>query len=982
MLQLKNVTKIYQSKSGNTTALNNVNLTFPDSGLVFILGKSGSGKTTMLNAIGGLDSIDSGDIIIDGKKFSEFTEVDYDNYRNTYVGFIFQEYNLLSEYTVEKNVTIANELQGATCDEKELENLFELVDINGLQKRKISELSGGQKQRVAIARALIKNPGIIIADEPTGAIDSVMGVQIMDILKKLSKDKLVVVVSHDTELAEKYADRIVRIADGVIVEDDEIITVSVDGNVRVNDNGDVIVRKGKKLSDEEANTVVNAIEKGVPVTITDDIVIKDKNKTDNSKIKKGENKTLNLIKSKMKLKSLAYLGAKSLFVKPFRLIVTIFLSVVAFAVFGIFDTVAAYNRTNIVADSLKRGDYSAIPVSMICYGDEGSYNVGLSEDRVKALSDATGYSFKPVYSLAGDFTYSVNNRTDGTDSSVKTDDVKINQIADRYVQKGQAYYTQTASGIVEFDEKEVDRAMGKIDAKGFNFRLIAGSYPSATDESWTKEEKTDNLKNVAISSYLADSLIHYGMRVTQGTGSNATSVAATSYEQLIGQEISMYGYGTYVITGIVDCGDLNEKFDVLKTAYNNEVDKALKSDFKTTVNAGFYKCLFVCEKYVDTYREINYKQTGYVGGNYNYYGLYDGLKSKKSLDGVFYNFNDFDVSKIVYFDDERNKTGRDATLEDDEVIINAKALKSFYDKEITDAIRAGKTSQTTVDAYVGVLEFTKEQMDKVGGVNKKETMNALMQTLFGSSFEYKNITLSNQSKTTFKESVPKTYKVVGIFWNVDCSSTDSGKHSRILMTENALDDFGICSTQGYYSRMVAKKINNNSGVKTLAEMITCEESLGLNWYGNGILSIIEYNKETISQFANLFLYVSLALALFSVFMLFNYISTSITSKRRSIGVLRGLGSNGFDIFKMFFIESLIIAVTIAIFSIFVAMLGCVFVNTYINNVMNIQINFALFTWRQVIVISAAAIVTAIASSVIPILNIAKEKPVNLIVRSN
>ena len=247
MLELVNLKKTYKTKAGDTVALNGINLKFADKGMVFITGKSGCGKTTLLNMIGGLDNLDSGDIIVDGKKFSEFTLGDYDNYRNTLVGFVFQEYNLLPEFNIGKNINIANELQGKKPEEHQVENLLETVEIGGYEHRKPAQLSGGQKQRVAIARALIKNPKIVLADEPTGALDSATGIQVMDILKELSKDKLIIIVSHEMDFAEKYADRIIRIVDGQVVEDITLSDVEVKDSVY--DLGEeVIVKTGVKLN--------------------------------------------------------------------------------------------------------------------------------------------------------------------------------------------------------------------------------------------------------------------------------------------------------------------------------------------------------------------------------------------------------------------------------------------------------------------------------------------------------------------------------------------------------------------------------------------------------------------------------------------------------------------------------------------------------------------------------------------------------------
>lgn len=219
MIELKNVSKTYKSKKGVTTrALSKINLKFGNNGLVFIVGKSGSGKSTLLNLIGGLDSCDEGKIIVDNKEISSLKEKELDLYRNSYVGFIFQEFNLLEEFNVKENIEISLKLQNIT-DDKSIDNILDNVDLKNLGSRNINELSGGQKQRVSIARALIKKPKLILADEPTGNLDRKSSNQIFEILKNISKDELVIVVSHDIESANIYADRIIRIEDGKIIDD-------------------------------------------------------------------------------------------------------------------------------------------------------------------------------------------------------------------------------------------------------------------------------------------------------------------------------------------------------------------------------------------------------------------------------------------------------------------------------------------------------------------------------------------------------------------------------------------------------------------------------------------------------------------------------------------------------------------------------------------------------------------------------------------
>lgn len=223
MIELKNIGKIYKSKSKvSVEALKNITFSLPNKGLIFILGTSGSGKTTLLNILGGLDKYSSGELIVDDKSMNKFHKKDFNSYRNAYVGFVFQDFNLLEEYNVYENIELAKNLQKQKVATETIDNLLERVGLAQLGKRKINELSGGQKQRVAIARALIKEPNLILADEPTGSLDSDNSRQIIELLKEISKEKLVVVVSHDIELANKYADRIIKIEDGTVVSDNII----------------------------------------------------------------------------------------------------------------------------------------------------------------------------------------------------------------------------------------------------------------------------------------------------------------------------------------------------------------------------------------------------------------------------------------------------------------------------------------------------------------------------------------------------------------------------------------------------------------------------------------------------------------------------------------------------------------------------------------------------------------------------------------
>lgn len=221
MLQLKDVCKSYTTADFTQVALDHVSLAFRDNEFVAILGPSGSGKTTMLNIIGGLDHYDSGDLLIDGISTKQYRDRDWDTYRNNRIGFVFQAYNLIPHQTILENVELALTLSGVSRTERR-ERACAAIERVGLGEhinKKPSQLSGGQMQRVAIARALVNEPEIILADEPTGALDSKTSVQIMDLLTEIAGDRLVIMVTHNPELAEQYATRIVNLADGVIKSD-------------------------------------------------------------------------------------------------------------------------------------------------------------------------------------------------------------------------------------------------------------------------------------------------------------------------------------------------------------------------------------------------------------------------------------------------------------------------------------------------------------------------------------------------------------------------------------------------------------------------------------------------------------------------------------------------------------------------------------------------------------------------------------------
>ena len=250
MLELKDIKKEYPGGGETVEALKGISLTFRNSEFVSVLGPSGCGKTTMLNIIGGLDQYTEGDLVINGRSTKDFRDRDWDAYRNHSIGFVFQSYNLIPHQTVLQNVELALTLSGVSKAERRerAKKALEEVGLSSQLRKKPGEMSGGQMQRVAIARAIVNNPDIILADEPTGALDTETSVQVMEILKKIAEDRLVIMVTHNPDLATRYSTRIIRMLDGVITGDSNPLTKEELGQLKESAKEEKAPKQGKKPS--------------------------------------------------------------------------------------------------------------------------------------------------------------------------------------------------------------------------------------------------------------------------------------------------------------------------------------------------------------------------------------------------------------------------------------------------------------------------------------------------------------------------------------------------------------------------------------------------------------------------------------------------------------------------------------------------------------------------------------------------------------
>ncbi len=614
MLEIKNLTKIYHSKNGNSvTALDNVSMSFPETGMVFVLGKSGSGKSTLLNVIGGLDGYDSGEFIIKGKSSKNFGGSDFDAYRNTFIGFIFQEYNILDDFSVGANIGLALELQGKKATSEVISDILAQVDMLDYAKRRPNELSGGQKQRIAIARALVKDPEIIMADEPTGALDSNTGKQIFDTLKELSKKKLVIVVSHDRDFAEKYGDRIIEMQDGKILSDitkHQVAAKSVSSGILQMNDSLLRIEKGYQLTAEDVRLINEYLKKqdadilisgdsrinegvrstaGISENNTSSVFKKTDEEADVKK-KSYDKKDTKFIRSRLPMKNALKMGSSSLGHKKFRLVITILLSLVAFALFGFADTMGAYDKIIAATDSIidsnvTNASYSLELKHTWVYPDSDdshSYysSTAMNEDDLKMLSEKTGMKFIPVFDGS-------NGDSWGGGAQISIED----SLADSSMVNHETAYTGAMYGFT---------AATANDLSSLNFN-ITGKMPEKDDQIVISEFLCREINLMGFENKAMKEKIIAGELVIDESGSK---------NSIIGKHLTVnyrgYQY-TFEIVGVIDTRfdyDRYSAYVPTDSQYQLEISNQLmhmimQQELSNTLKYGFHGLGYITQSRLD-----------------------------------------------------------------------------------------------------------------------------------------------------------------------------------------------------------------------------------------------------------------------------------------------------------------------------------------------------------------------------------------------
>ncbi len=951
MLEIRHLTKIYTTKGGAVTrAIDDVSVSFGETGLVFLLGKSGSGKSTLLNLAGGLDAPTSGEVVVMGKSSKDFSGADFDSYRNTFVGFIFQEYNVLDEFTVEDNIALALELQGKSKDRDKISSILRDVELEAFAKRKPNTLSGGQKQRIAIARALVKDPQIIMADEPTGALDSATGKQVFDTLKRLSETRLVLVVSHDREFAESYGDRIIELKDGKIVSDvtkEHVAAEKVTENVKrigkdtlsvqggaidartlkeietflKESDGEVLLSKGK--DDIASFRRVNRIgEDGAREKFGE---------TGEVEVKEYDGKQTKFIRSRLPVLKALRIGASGLKLKPFRLIMTILLSVAAFIMFGLASTMMLYSERSVLVSSFLATDYDYITLNK-------RYEQRRYVDGELAYTTRYPALFTPaeVRSFGENAigTYSVN--------------LAFSQI------KGESYYylPQIASLTVIAEGHPLGQ------------KLLAGSLPERDDD-------------ICVSSYFLACAEALGYLPADAEGNLAeASVKISSADDLVGNRLVTEGK-ILNICGVFDSGELPHKYDQYKDLQGNDgyYDYNIELNlyaFRSYLREGLHSLAVSTQALADSFRQsfdspisyFDYAQLNYTALTTDEYGTYETAVSRSFA--VYDPAGNRPMLPVVTAEER-------TSLEDDEFIVPYFDLATFYREEMP------KESDEGYEEYKDLLD----RLENYPSYKDDETFLSDLKAFLAAhpiTREYSSITYDRYGPQ---------YKSVGTF--------------RIVGMIASFDDYGYYCSQKTYDALISESQQRDE-TKYIPEadatfgavLVPFEHSasaLGAIFdrtdvtdpvtdifytVGNTLYAEVSMASDIVAELSVVFLVIGLVLAVFSSLLLFNFISMSITNKKKEIGILRAVGARGTDVFKIFFSESGIIVGICTV----LAIIGTTVLTFVINNILRDSIGFEVtlfvFGFVPIIIMVAVAVAVALISTFLPVYFAARKKPVESI----
>lgn len=926
MLKLLNITKEYKVEEESVLALNNVSIEFRKNEFVSILGPSGCGKTTLLNIVGGLDRYTSGDIQIDNVSTKEYDDVDWDTYRNRRIGFVFQSYNLIPHMNILKNVAMSLTLAGVESEERKARALEALrkVGLEAQAKKKPNQLSGGQMQRVAIARALVNNPEIILADEPTGALDSESGIQVMDLLKEVAEDRLVIMVTHNPTLAEEYSTRIVYLKDG-----------EIEGDTRPYSSED----EEKEILDEKVDA--NVIERIVEVEKSEgDVEVKEVKVEDAKQKKKSFRerflKWKKADRAGMKLGTAINLSWNNLLAKKGRTLLTSIAG--SIGIIGIVLVLSLSNGASAYVRGLEESALSTYPISV----SKSSMNV------TSLMQDFMGFGGKKTES-----------------GEVKDDEFRGELLLGNFIPMMLKNKPNDLHGLKQKIDSEFDHDLATVK---YNYGTSFNVYVSdpKDKENYMKtmpySENMYSLFNEFVESAKSNPLLK-GIDIENMQidvmGQKMTITSAMAYlSGMIGEPWAEISQNTalvnsqYEVVGgkwpekanevVIAVNEDNTIFDfqffMLGLKSSSELSGLLASSILGNANE------FVAKPYsLDDLLGLEYKiltnvdylepqsdsDTWIMGDRSNLNREYVNKRAMKFADGT-------DTVKVVGV--VRPKKG---------AIASSIGGVIGYTKQLTDTLLAHAQNHEAVKAMQNLYDEAVAELDPD---NQRDTVAT-----------YQSVVEVYKYNFTNKESKENYLIHVGDDVTIDITNPDNNQHASLLRELGFIDAEYPQSIDFYCSSFEAKQsveafLKNND----------------IN-YSDSLSSMMGFVNTMVSTITGVLVGFAAISLIVSTIMIAIIIYTSVLERRKEIGVLRSIGARKRDISRVFIAESAILGGYSGLIGIIFSVIVCVIGNVVIKMLIGIE-NLVSVSWWQCLCMFFVSMFLSILAGFIPSRIAAKKDP--------
>ena len=993
MIKITSLNKIYKSKKRKKCfALNDINLTLPDEGLVFVLGKSGSGKSTLLNLIGGLDNVTSGKIEVDGNDLSHFREKDFCNYRNTHIGFIFQDYHLIDELTVYENIVLSLNLRRIE-DEDKVKAALEKVDLAGYEDRYPSELSGGEQQRVAIARAIVKKPRLILADEPTGNLDTATARSIIALLKELSRECLILIVSHNINDANDYADRIIELRKGKVISDmsrnpefPEEIVLSGE---------ELVYPDGTALSDGDIDLLNEHPAKKI-VKRRDKFLLTNEEKKKIRKVK-IENSSLEFSK---KLR----LSGKFLKNKAFAISLSSFMVAVIMVIMALAQTIITFDGSAIVSAEMGKTNQNSLLLNRVLDEEtqsrvDGNYRVTIGEGDIQAFYDA-GYQGKiyPIYNVTVNITSHANFA--GINASII---------------HAQTLFMTESIGTMVVDEAFLSDKFGEL-------QFCAKLDPP-------------NPVGIYITDYLADSIIALSPH------------RGTTYEEILGEHHKAgWTISTNMINGIIDTGYKDryaELFEKIKSGDFSSSTALYKDDqFRQFTNEIYEKLGYgysfnpnFAEDYKEwSARQVQFRQNLVINDTFDIAGTTDfldylvyGTGSKNTLrDAWAYTVTPPEIPKNakyirvafggtqstappdgdapnLFLLENAQLTFSDGTSPSPDVLMHEKgnwldlkgqSVKGTHpNAQISDYIEIPEGAYITsfmtyTNKYYAFCAFYDENKNviRTEGVQNQEREDLPAGTVIMNINEYNKIFGTEYTAESVRNFVPHKIKLAQYAY------ADIDKKDPLFETEVTvihLHDLAWHLASDVSTLFANAQVYPNAlyfdGTDGIGAALDTAEKLNYEPQSFAIEGIHTMTK-AVDVFVPIFELIAIILCVGVVFILMNFSSKMIKDKMHEIGILKALGTKNNSIGVVFGLQVVLIALLTCVLS----TVGYYFFIDIANDVLieslkrlapsQVVLDLDFLTFKPAVALVNCALVFALSliSLVIPMIKIKAIKPVKII----